>query len=69
MNGISKYFNSSRGEHFECQKIATSTSNPDLSKTQEMFYVVAVPDTYRDDISDGYSIWDRISSHQLHILG
>ena len=31
--------------------------------------VVAVSDTYRDDISDGHSIWDRIYSGQHHILG
>ena len=33
------------------------------------FNVVAVSDTYRDDISDGYSIRDMIYSGQYHILG
>ena len=28
----------------------------------EYRHVVAVSDTYRDDTSDGYSIWDRIYS-------
>ena len=33
------------------------------------YNIVAVSDTYWDDISDGYSIRDRIYSGQHHILG
>ena len=34
-----------------------------------MITVVAVSDTYRDEISDGYPIWDRIYYGWHHILG